>query len=378
MDRLSPSSIPSRRAVLAGLAAAVADAVAAPSAARAGKDLLDTPAFPSDRAARSLLLGVTRAGTRVVAVGERGIVVTSDDQGTTWRQAAVPVSVTLTAVHFPTPKAGWAVGHDGVVLHSADGGASWTRQFDGNQANTLMLADAKQRVEALRADPNADKMALEAAEMAAEDAVAGAAFGPSRPLLGVWFRDGTTGFVVGSYGQIFRTRDGGRNWQSLGRATDNLDGLHFNAITASPSGALLIAGEGGRVYRSTDDGEHWETHDLGTQAQIYGVVALPGEGGAEALLAFGFGGKVFRCDDGQSWQPVPSPTPRSLVGAVALGTALMLVDQAGAGFLSDDGGRTFRPQGRAGAAPVTGVAGLSDVKWILVGMGGARVAGTAA
>ncbi|HYD67326.1 WD40/YVTN/BNR-like repeat-containing protein [Azospirillum sp.] len=374
MDRSFTSSRLSRRALLAGFAAAVA----APSAARAGKDLLDTPAFKSDRAARALLLGVTLAGTRVVAVGERGIIVTSDDQGSTWRQAAVPVSVTLTAVHFPTAKTGWAVGHDGVVLHSADGGASWTRQFDGNQANTLMLADAKQRVDALRADPNADKAALEAAEMAAEDAVAGAEFGPSRPLLGVWFRDEATGFAVGSYGQIFRTRDGGRNWQSLGRATDNLDGLHFNAIAPAPSGALLIAGEGGRVYRSTDGGEHWETHDLGTQAQIYGVRALPGDGGAEALLAFGFGGKVFRCEDGQNWQALPPPTPRSLVGSAMLGTALLLVDQAGAGFVSDDGGRTFRAHGRPAAMAVTGVAGLSDGKWILVGMGGARVAATAA
>ncbi len=30
---------------------------------------------------------------------------------------------------------GWAVGHDGVVLHTSDGGESWRMQLDGNQAN---------------------------------------------------------------------------------------------------------------------------------------------------------------------------------------------------------------------------------------------------
>jgi hypothetical protein len=38
--------------------------------------------------------------------------------GRQWRQASVPVSVTLTAVSFATPQLGWAVGHAGVVLHT--------------------------------------------------------------------------------------------------------------------------------------------------------------------------------------------------------------------------------------------------------------------
>jgi photosystem II stability/assembly factor-like uncharacterized protein len=62
------------------------------------------------------LTGIARAGKRLVAVGERGIVVLSDDDGATWRQASVPVSVTLAAVQFPTPTQGWVVGHYGVVL----------------------------------------------------------------------------------------------------------------------------------------------------------------------------------------------------------------------------------------------------------------------
>ncbi len=56
--------------------------------------------------------------------GERGIVLLSDDAGVSWRQAKVPVSVSLTAVQFVDAEQGWAVGHLGVVLHTQDGGGN--------------------------------------------------------------------------------------------------------------------------------------------------------------------------------------------------------------------------------------------------------------
>ena len=51
-----------------------------------------------------------------------GHIAYSDDQGRSWVQAAVPVSVDLTSVSFVTPRLGWVTGHDGVVLRSDDAG----------------------------------------------------------------------------------------------------------------------------------------------------------------------------------------------------------------------------------------------------------------
>ena len=77
------------------------------------------------RAAQSLLIDIARAGERLVAVGERGHVLYSDDSGQRWIQAPVPVSVMLTAVWFLDAQHGWAVGHDGMIIATDDGGASW-------------------------------------------------------------------------------------------------------------------------------------------------------------------------------------------------------------------------------------------------------------
>ena len=95
--------------------------LAAPSAWSAPYvDVLDTPAQKSSLASQRILNGVALAGNRVVVVGQRGHILYSDDRGSTWTQAIVPVSVDLVAVHFPSAQKGWAVGHSGVVLATAD------------------------------------------------------------------------------------------------------------------------------------------------------------------------------------------------------------------------------------------------------------------
>src|SRR5690606_16670813 len=151
------------------------------------------------------LIDVTSAGDRLVAVGQRGHIIYSDDGGKTWEQGEVPVNVLLTAVHFPDATNGWAVGHGGVILHSGDAGKTWTRQVDGDEANTLVMAEARAAVEALeaqlsslQADSEGEdtgalddlEMQLEEARFSLEDAQEDAKFGPTKPLLDVWFQNG--------------------------------------------------------------------------------------------------------------------------------------------------------------------------------------------
>ncbi|MCD7083180.1 hypothetical protein LRQ11_32305, partial [Pseudomonas sp. MAFF 311095] len=80
--------------------------------ALAASDTVATPAFAieSPKAAKGLMIDVVHAGKRLVAVGDRGHILYSDDQGSTWTQAKVPTRQLLTAVFFVDDKQGWAVG----------------------------------------------------------------------------------------------------------------------------------------------------------------------------------------------------------------------------------------------------------------------------
>ena len=343
--------------------------------AHAGLDQLTLPALISPRAAQSMLLGVTAAGERLVAVGERGIVVTSDDRGATWTQAAIALSATLTSVHFPTPQQGWAVGHDGIVLHSADGGRTWALQLDGNRTNATALAAATQREQKARAAN--DAAAIKQAEHALEDAKAASKFGPSRPLLAVWFKNESEGFAAGSYGLLLHTRNGGADWELWSDRVDNPDGFHFHGITATPTGTLLIAGEAGKVYRSGDGGASWETSSTGYKGQLYGALGVRNEAGGEDVIAFGFKGNLFRlAAGGNVWESVASGTTKTLTSGLLLpGGEPVLVNQEGSLLIGSERGRRFRlapgvamPAVALSPAPGGGVAvsGIGGVKLVSV------------
>jgi photosystem II stability/assembly factor-like uncharacterized protein len=76
-------------------------------------------------AEKSLLLDGQIISDRIIVVGERGHILTSEDHGVSWQQQQVPTRATLTSVFFIDPTNGWAAGHDSVILQTRDGGRHW-------------------------------------------------------------------------------------------------------------------------------------------------------------------------------------------------------------------------------------------------------------
>ena len=77
---------------------------------------------------------------RIVTVGEYGYILYSDDNGRAWDIAESPTHVTLTAVRFADAQHGWAVGHDAIILYTADGGETWEDVFPRDFRPVLALA----------------------------------------------------------------------------------------------------------------------------------------------------------------------------------------------------------------------------------------------
>ncbi|HJV24528.1 MAG TPA: YCF48-related protein [Aromatoleum sp.] len=324
-------------------------AVAAPVS-----DLLDLPATVNARATRALQLAVTRAGDRFVAVGERGTVLLSDDNGRSWRQAKrVPVSVALTDVHFPTPQLGWAVGHSGVVLHSADGGETWERQLDGKQAAQRVLEDAQQH--AAEGEQGARRV-REAESLVAD--------GADKPLLSVHFADPQRGWVVGAYGLALGTADGGKSWRSLTASVPNPKGKHLYQVRGDGD-HLLVAGEQGALFRSTDGGVSFQELRTPYAGTYFGVL----NGRGTTLLAFGLRGNAWRsADGGATWEKVEIGQPVTIAAGSVLGDgSVVLGDESGRLMRSFDDGRSVAPVSVPPAAGLTGVAQAADGALILSG-----------
>ena len=316
---------PSRRVALAALAVAagLAGWVAAQTPSPAGASA-PPAAFRAALATKAPLLGLARAGKRLVAVGDWGVVVLSDDDGRTWRQAASVASRSmLTSVAFVDEKRGFAVGHGGTVLETNDGGEHWTRNHD-----------------------------------AGADVV----------LLTIWFGSAGHGIAAGAFGFAMATHDGGRSWRefSLGEGDDR--DRHLNGIFAVPGGPLYIAAEAGTVFRSSDGGATWATLRLPYDGSLWG--GMPLRDGS--VLVWGMRGHVLRsADQGKGWIDVPTGTNQSWTGGLQLADGtVVLVGLGGAVATSADGGRTFRTTIRPDRQTLSAVTVGTPGQLVIAGMTG--------
>lgn len=290
------------------------------------------PALMSEKAGRSLLIDLAHAGKRLVAVGERGHVLFSDNDGKTWTQAKVPVSLMLTSVVFANAQEGWAVGHDGVILYSSDAGASWRVQRASNH----------------------------------DDERAGS------PLLDVWFADNQTGYAVGAYGYFLVTRDGGVTWQDAAASLNNPDGLHLNAISGNrESGDVYIAGERGLMFRSLDKGNSWSVLTSPFDGSFFGISPLRDD----LLLTYGLQGRLYRsADKGGSWQLVQTGITSGLNDAIMLENGQVLVfGNAGVILNARDAGLNFIPETRDDRQSIMAALPLPDGAVVTVGEGGIKM-----
>jgi photosystem II stability/assembly factor-like uncharacterized protein len=339
----------------------------------AGGDFLLQPATKTERASSSLLLGVANTGTRLVAVGERGHIVYSEDHGKSWIQADVPVSVTLTAVCFPSPQKGWAVGHEGVVLYTADGGKSWTKQLDGFQANdldvTLYQNLVKEKDVEFNQAPEALKEAigekLEDLRLQLEDLQHEKEQGAWKPFLDIWFENDQSGFVVGAFGYIFQTSDGGRTWQSIRNRIHNPDNYHLKCI-ARAGDALFIAGEAGILCRSTDSARSWHSLASPCDQSFFGLA-----GSAHAIVAVSFKGAAYLSGDlGESWQSLKTGIQSTLAGGTALSDGSIVIVSYGGNLLRVQNSDPKISVQNVKSRGLVAVAETEDGSLVVVGMPG--------
>lgn len=350
------------RAAMAGaLALVVAMVCDAPALAAGFQDPLAVPAQHSALASRSLMQGVARAGLRLVAVGQRGHIVYSTDAGATWKQAAVPVSSDLTAVFFVNDQKGWAVGHDGVILHTADGGLNWTLQLDGQRANERLVEHMQDRAQF---EPQSAelKRLLEEAKRFKEQ-------GADKPFLDVWFADENNGYVVGAYNLIFHTSDSGKNWDSWFDRTDNPKLMNLYAIGPA-GGSLYVVGESGLVLKLDAPAQRFRARPTPYNGSFFGVV-----GTRATVVAFGLRGNVYASDDGaKNWNKVETGLPATIVAGTELANgALLLADAGGRVAVSNEDGREFKLVALKQTMPLTGIADAGNGRLALVGLRGVAV-----
>jgi len=216
------------------------------SAAEARWLRLPTAASPGPTRTRGRLNSSTRVlvidASHGWAVGADGTIVATADGGTTWSAETSGTTQWLEGVSFADASHGWAVGYNGTILATSNGGATWSAQSSGT---------------------------------------------PCTPLYGVQFVGTYFGVAVGAGGTIVTTYDGGTTWTKRTSGTTN----SLAAVTFADN-HLWTVGHGGTILVSTDFGATWSAQSSPTGDDLYGVSFLDSQHGS----AVGFSGRLVSYD----------------------------------------------------------------------------------
>ena len=254
-------------------------------------------AIPSKMATRALLLDVAQIGSRLVAVGEYGHILHSDNAGETWEQAAsVPTRNTLTTVKFLDNQTGFAIGHEATILKTEDGGETWA------------LKNLERRGE--------------------------------NPLFGIHFLDGKNGIAVGAFSTTYASSDGGETWQPRSLVEGSYDDFHLNAMFADSAGNMYVPAEYGTIYKSSDGGATFAPIETPYDGSFWGGMTLKNG----SLLVWGMRGNVFSSQDaGVTWVKSPTSSDRSVSGGTQLEDGrVVLAGLSGSVLVSTDNGVSFK------------------------------------
>ncbi len=279
-------------------------------------------AKPSDMATKALILDVAEIGERLVAVGEYGHIIYSDDRGENWVQAQnVPTRNTITNITFLDDETGYAVGHDATILKTENGGESWSLKY---------------------------------IERSGEN-----------PLFGLQFSSATYGVAVGAFSTVMETRDGGETWAQRPLIEDGYDDFHLNGLFTDSAGHFYIPAEFGVVYKSTDGGRTFEGIQTAYEGSFWGGMALANNN----LLIWGMRGNAYVSNDGgRNWVRSETNTDRSISGGTQLADGtVVLTGLSGLVLVSKDNGRTFDATVRSDRLSFATVSSKSDSEVLLYG-----------
>jgi photosystem II stability/assembly factor-like uncharacterized protein len=284
---------------------------------------------------------VVHPSGRLYAVGGPGLLVASADaDGENWHAMFhSEFADILHGIGFVDARRGFAVGENGKILRTLDGGGHWE----------LFNRTFKDYEDPIYKDLHFDGSAYAVA-----------------------FADAEHG-AVAAEARLLRSADGGQQWQ---RVPLPLDGQALQQVRFVDARQGWAVGTGGHLLHSEDAGEHWSTATLGDgQTHLMDV--------SFADAAHGCAGGDFKLwctqDAGRQWQEVELKLPKGMDASADVGiTRIAMRDEHGWFitrdgwiFASSDGGKHWAPwmnvvaaaHGKLGGVELWGMALAGDRVW---------------
>lgn len=231
-------------------------------------DALPRTALHMPLSKKAIFLDIEIHKNKIYAVGERGIILRSKDQGESWEQVSSPVDVTLTGITFSSDNEGWIVGHESTILHSSDGGDSWAIK---------------------RYKPEEERF-----------------------YMAVKFFTPMQGYVLATDGELWQTEDGGKSWDVSILFVEEWYQNHLFSIEKLADSALVVAERGG-VFHSKNGRSPWLAVPSPYEGSYFGVSRIN-----DNFLLYGMSGQVYLLNSvSLEWSKIDVGTDQFLLSSAS-------------------------------------------------------------
>ncbi len=193
-------------------------------------------------------------------------------QGQSWTLQTSGTTQSLYGIYFIDVNKGWAVGYNGTIIHTTNGGTNWTAQTSGitNHLFDVYFIDANNGFAV-----GEFGRVLKTTNGGTTWTMHGAPFNSgNQGFYGIHFTSNLIGYIAGynyDIGQaaIYKTTDGGSSWSlNYSSAVDYLVDIHFGDINTGY--ALPEANNGGKFLKTTNSGTSWTLSTFSANTQHVG------------------------------------------------------------------------------------------------------------
>jgi len=229
---------------------------------------------------------------RAIVVGDKGLVMTSDDQGKSWTHQQLRNGLTpfdLYSIAFtPDGGKGWIAGDGGSMYRTADQGKTWTLEPTKTAAALMKVAV----IDAQKACAVGEHgMVLCTTDDGAtwnsqkfEDMV----------FFDVTFIDANNGWAVGEFETVINTVDGGKTWAIKNGGQRTLKADPYFAIAFTDTNRGLVLGLNGIDLKTNDGGKTWTPGTLADAPYSFYAAIPQTTGGSGDLYIVGVDGVTGR------------------------------------------------------------------------------------
>ena len=275
--------------------------------------------------------------------GNNAVAQTNKADGSS-NQARSRLGRTLFDIFFQTPQRGWAVGQDGIVFFTTNGGKNWLERKVGDETLRQIVF----------ADSTDGWLLTDTRLLRTNDG--GSAWKPFEPpnhrvLSRIYFVNPQIGWILGKDGSIFKTADSGNTWQRQASGTRE----QLNDIACFSASSCIVGGKKKILLTTLNGGRTWIKRPLPISA-YYELrrVRVTHDGTALALAsAYRVGHVLGSSDRGRRWEVLTGGSmlenPASLYffnrnRGLVLDVSILL---------TEDGGATLDSVWPGGAVPLS-------------------------